>query len=164
MKTINTLLNEYYTKKGKNLTEYPKRSPYEQTTPEYDKTRRQETNRRRRQAILIILINEIPIHITETQTEQIRYWIDTFNPTFKEFHRQASDETIILALIFIQAKHANPKTKLKNYKITEKYNLTTSIFTTIQNRLIFKLMQTTPLTYNLQTRLNHEILQKGKGD
>ena len=164
MKTINTLLNEYYTNDGKNLTATPKRNPYEQTTSEYDKTRRQETNRRRRQAILTILINEIPIHITETQTNQIRYWINQFNTEFKEFHRQATDETIILALIMIQAKNTNPKLKIENYKINKKYNLNTPIFTLIQNRLIFKLLQTTPLVYNQQTHLNNEILQTGKGE
>ena len=157
---INHLIHKYYTPDGANKTANPRKHKNEQYTKQYTKQTRQQHNQRKRQAILSELLREAPILLTPTQTQQIRYWINQFNNDFKNFHRQASNETIILAFIIIQAKQANPKIQLENYKICHKYNLTCPIFTLIQNRLIFKLMQTTPLTYNQKKVLDNHIANK----
>ena len=158
--TIEKLLQKYYTPEGKNLTATEKRTKKEQTTTKYNKKRKQEHNQRKRQAILTQIIQELPFTLHKDRITQIRYWINTFNPTFKDFHRQATDETIILALILIQRKQQNKRIRIEDYTITQKYNLTTPIFINIQNELIFKLMQTTPLTYNQKIVLDNSIEDK----
>lgn len=162
MTDIKRLMNKYYSNDGKNMTGTPKRNKYEQTSKEYNKRQRTEYNLKLRQSILNGLLNEIPFHVTETQTQQIRYWITMFNKDFKNFHRQSSNETILLAFIFIQQKQVNKRINVEQYSISKKYNLTTPIFETIQNELIFQLMRTTPLQYNQKKVLDNSILQKGK--
>ena len=60
----------------------------------------------------------------------------------------------------IQQKHTNPRLNVEKYTISQKYNLNNTVFETIQNKLIFKLMRTLPLTYNQARHVNHEILIK----
>lgn len=162
MKDINQLLKEYYTADGENMTAIPKKSKSECYTNEYNKQQKMEANRKNRHLLLDQLLNEIPFHLHENQINNIRNWIDLFNPYWKHFHRQASNETILLAFIMIQRKQVNKRLKVEKFSISRKYNLTQAIFITIQNQLIFELMRTTPLTYTLSTKYNHEILKKGK--
>ena len=138
------------------LQKYEKPTSAERTSNEYTHKQKMEKTRKNKHLILDELLNEIPFTITETQEQQIRRWIDLFNDTWKEFHRQASNETIILALIFIQYKQANKGIKLEKYTITEKYKLTPAIFETIQNELIFQLMKTTELRYSQNKYYDHE--------
>lgn len=138
------------------LRKYEKPVLGERYTPEYKRKLHQETQKKHRHLILDELLNEITFPINSYQKQQIRYWIDRFNNEFKKFHRQASNETIILALIFIQYKQANKGIKLEKYTITEKYKLTPAIFETIQNELIFQLMKTTELRYSQNKYYDHE--------
>ena len=142
------------------LQKYEKPTRAERTSNEYTHKQKTEKTRKNKHLILDELLNEIPFTITETQEQQIRRWIDLFNDTWKEFHRQASNETIILALIFIQHKQSNPKIRTYEYSITTKYDLTDRKFEVIQNNLIFQLMRHTPLTYTLSKKYDHEILNK----
>ena len=162
MSDINRLINKYYRKDGKNLTGNIKINNAEIISNEYDKTLKSDNRRKHRHLLLDELLNEIPFRLNETQTLQIRYWIDNFNEDFKGFHRRSSNETIILAFIMIQRKNTNPKLNVEKFSISRKYNLTNLVFESIQNKLIFRLMQTTPLLYNQQVYVNHEILQEGK--
>ena len=162
MTDYNKLLNKYYRKDGKNLTGHIKIHNAEIISNEYDKTLKSDNRRKHRHLLLDELLNETPFRLNETQTLQIRYWIDNFNEDFKGFHRRSSNETIILAFIMIQRKNTNPKLNVEKFSISRKYNLTNLVFESIQNKLIFRLMQTTPLTYNQQVYVNHEILQEGK--
>ena len=138
------------------LRKYEKPVPGERYTPEYKRKLHNETQKKHRHLLLDELLNETPFTLKPYQKQQIQYWIDRFNNDFKKFHRQASNETIILALIFIQYKQANKGIKLEKYKITEKYNLTLPIFETIQNELIFQLMKTTELRYSQSKYYDHE--------
>ena len=160
MSDITRIINKYYTKDGKNMTATQKRNPYEQTNPEYTNKRKQEQKCNQRHIILKTLINEVPFHVTKDQENQIRYWINQFNKDFKNFHRQASNETIILAFIFIHRKHDKKRIEVEEYSISKKYHLTDKKFKVIQNNLIFKLMQTTPLQYNQKICLDNDILNK----
>ena len=139
------LIKKYYKKDGENMTADIRVNPAERHTNKYHNHIRQEQRNKHRYLLLQQLLNESPFYLNKDQIKQIEYWLDTFSDDFKGFHRKASEETIILALIFIQRKHTNPETKVYRYTISEKYNLTTPTFELIQNRLIFRLMQTTPL-------------------
>ena len=142
------------------LQKYEKQTPAERTSNEYTHEQKTEKAKKHKHLILDELLNEIPFQITETQTKQIRRWIDLFNPYWKDLHRQASNETIIIAFIFIQYKQANPKIRVHEYNIAKKYELTDRKFELIQNNLIFQLMKHTPLTYTLSKTYDHEILNK----
>ncbi len=144
------------------LTKYEKSTSAERYTTEYKRKLKQETARKNRHLILDELLTEIPFHITTDQETQIRYWIDRFNNNFKDFHRQASNETIILAFIIIQLKQENKRLNIEKLSISRKYNLTQRIFNNIQNELIFQLMKTTELRYTQSKYYNHEILKKGE--
>ena len=160
MENINHLIQKYYTPDEANLTANNKKAPGERYTNTYRQQQRQEANKKNRHQLLNTLLNETPFHLTKTQIQEIRYWIDTFNPYWKHFHRQSSDETILLAMIMIQEKHDNKRLKVEQYSISQKYKLTTPIFTNIQNQLIFELMRTTPLTYNQYTKFYKENNRK----
>lgn len=156
MVNYDKLFKKYYKKEGANLTAQPKTHKAEKSSNQSRKQRRLQASQKHRYLILQQLKKEVPFHITKTQTEQIKYWITTFNDNFKNFHRKASEETIILALILIQHKQANPKIQIERYSISKKYKLTLPKFTLIQNRLIFYLMGTTELTYTLKIKEIHE--------
>lgn len=132
----------------------------ESTSNEYRKKQRLEANRKHRHLILDGLLNEIGFTLTHNEIAQIRYWIDTFNPHWKEFHRQSKNETIILAMIMIQYKTRNTQLRINKFSISKKYNLTSSKFELIQNRLIFLLMKYTPLTYAQSNKYDNYILNK----
>lgn len=160
MNDIKQLIDKYYKSDGMNLTATDKPRPAERTSNEYRKQNRLEENRKHRHLILDQLLNEIPFYLNEVQVQQIRYWIDTFNTDFKNFNRNSSNETIILAFMMIQRKKVNPRLNVERFTISRKYDLNNTKFITIQNRLIFQLMRTTQLVYNQSRYYNHNILEK----
>lgn len=155
MTNINRLLNKYYTSEGGNLTAHDKINKAEKTSREYNIKQKREQYRRNRHLILDQLLTEIPFTLTNNQVQQIRFWIDRFNDNFKDFHKNSSNETIILAFIMIQWREKYPKTNISDYSITTKYDLNNQKFTLIQNRLIFQLMRTTELTYTQSKYVNN---------
>ena len=163
MTNYNKLINKYYKSEGKNNTEYFKINSSEKRTPSYNKKLKKQEALRNRYLILDSLLNEIPFHISLNQVQQVKYWLFRFNDNFKNFNRRVSNETIILAFIFIQYMKVNPKRRVDDYPICEKYDLTQSVFLTIQNRLIFELMRTTELVYTQSNYYNHEYLIKNGG-
>ena len=154
------LINKYYRPDGKNNTGHQHINPSEKLGNEYNKKIRMESRRKNRHLILDELVTEFPFHMTKNQIQEIRHWIDTFNDDFKNFHRNSSNETIILALLFIQQKKVNPKINPDKYSIAAKYDLNSNKFSLIQNRLIFKLMGTIQLKYQYQTHVNQKTIQK----
>ena len=162
MTDINKLISKYYRPDGKNKTGNIKLNKAEIISNEYDQQLKTDHRRKHRHLLLDQLLNEIPFRLTNPQIQQIRYWIDTFHPYWKQFHRQASDETILLAFIMIQRKQQNKRLKVNRFTISRKYNLTNAIFITIQNQLIFQLMRTTPMVYTQSKYYNHQIIEKGQ--
>lgn len=144
----------------KLLMKYEKPTAAEKTSREYDYKQKMEKAKKHKHLLLDQLLNEITFTLDKTQVDQIRRWIDLFNPYWKDFHRQASNETIILAFIFIQYKQVNPKLRIYEHSICTKYKLTDRKFEVIQNNLIFQLMKHTPLTYTLSTKYDNDILNK----
>ena len=162
MSNIEYLLTKYYKKEGANLTAHQKINKAEKHTPRYNKKIKREQYRRNRHLILKQLLNETPFTLKQYQIDQIKYWIDRFNDDFKSFHRNSSNETILLAFIMIQQMHTDKGMNINKYSISKKYNLTLSKFETIQNQLIFRLMKTTELRYSQSKHYNHEKLNKEK--
>ena len=160
MTDIKKLLNTYYKNDGKNLTGSFQIQNAERLSNDYDLKLKSDNRRKHRHLLLDELILEVPFNLHDNQIQQIRYWIDTFNEDFKGFNRRASNETIILAFIMMQRKNTNPKLNVEKFSISKKYNLNNTVFESIQNRLIFRLMQTLPLTYSQARYVNHEILEK----
>lgn len=158
MTDIHELINKYYKPVGKNTTAIPTITPAEKTSKEYNRQMKKKQYNRHRHLILDELLSEIPYHYTRNDIITIKYWIDRFNDNFKEFHRQASNETIILAFLMILWKQKNPRLKIHESRISRKYGLNRDKFELIQNRLIFKLMRTTELTYNQAEYVNQEYL------
>lgn len=154
MTDINFLLNKYE-KDHQN-----KRVKGECTSNEYRQKQRQEAARKNRHLILDQLLNEVTFTLNNVEIQQIRYWIDTFNSHFKEFHRQSKNETIILAMIMIQYKTRNTQLRIGKFRICKTYDLTDSKFALIQNRLIFLLMKYTPLTYMESKAYDNYLLNK----
>ena len=158
--SIERIIGKYYKPDGANITGTMKPNSAERTSNSYRKQCRLEENRKHRHLILDQLLNEIPFHLNEVQVQQIRYWIDQFNQDFKNFNRNSSNETIILAFIMVQRKKVNPRLNVERFSISRKYDLNNTKFITIQNRLIFQLMRTTQLVYNQSRYYNHNILEK----
>ena len=158
MTDITELMNKYYKKIGQNPTEIENIRPSEKRSSEYNKRLKRTQYNRHRHLILDELLIEIPHHYTTSEIESIRYLIDRFNDNFKDFHRQSSNETIILAFLMIYWKQKNPKLKVSELPISRKYDLNKDKFELIQNRLIFQLMRTTELTYSQAKYVNHEYL------
>ena len=148
MTDISKLIGKYYKKQGENMTSEFKINRAEKHTPKYNRKLKKQQYNRHRHLILDELLTEIPYRFTDSEIQGVRYWIDRFNDDFKEFHRQSSNETIILAFLLIYWKQKNPKLNISRLSIAKQYDLNEAKFTLIQNRLIFQLMRTTELTYN----------------
>lgn len=160
MTNITKLMRKYYKKEGENPTAEFKINKAEKHSPEYNRKLKKHQYNKHRHLILDTLLNEAPFTLNPYQIEQIRYWLDKFNDNFKEFHRNSSNETIILAFIMIQWKVKNPKIHIGSFAISRKYNLTNQKFELIQNRLIFQLMRTTELTYNQRKWQKNNTLEQ----
>lgn len=121
----------------------------------------------RRLDLLQQLTHEIPFNINNQQKAQVEHLIRRFNNKFKKLHRNASEETIILAFIFYIRKMEEPKTQVGQYSIARKKGLNENIFITIICRIGQDYMQTAPLnnttiysydndiTYNVNTPLTN---------
>ncbi len=139
--------------------------PGEKRSQKYNNTKRTENKLRQRLNILDQLINELPetSKINKDQKTLCRNLIITFNTDFKYLHRQAKDDTIILAFIFYQKKLEKPGLILQDYKICTKHELTTPIFLNICCRIANYYMVTSPINIRLTTSYDHELLIKNGG-
>ena len=160
MTDIKKLLHTYYKTDGKNPAGNFKINNAEMISNEYDLKLKSDNRRKHRHLLLDELLLETPFNLHGNQVTQIRYWIDTFNEDFKGFHRRSSNATILLSFIMMQRKNTNPKLNVEKFTKKTTNKKKNNINKSIQNRLIFRLMQTLPLTYNQARYVNHEILEK----
>lgn len=142
------------------LKKYEKPTKAERYSNEYQNKINQEAAKKNRHLILDELIGEVPFTVKKSHEDTIRMWIDDFSTEFKDFHRQASDETIILAFIFLMRKEDYPYLNVSNYAISKKYGVTPKVFELIICRLVLKLLKTMPIIYRQSVRKDHDILQK----
>ena len=111
------------------------------------------------------LNKELPysIKLNKSEKEVTTSIIETFNEDLKYLHRQASEEAIILSIIFTIKKRIKPELNIehKDYcKIFQKYNLSYPMLTTILSRLCNYYMLHNPQVIRQTTRYDHEILYK----
>ena len=111
----------------------------------------------------MLLVDKLSLEVkyfflTPSQKATVKYLVRVFNENFKDLHRQASDETIILAFIFYLKKLDTPKLQLKNYKITKKYNLTDAVFELILCRITNYFMIHHPVYLTTSVRDDHDKL------
>ena len=130
---------------------------------EYKKKIRDETKRKHRHLIFDeLLVEAETLHLTQDQINIVRYLIDDFNEEFKQLHRNASEEAVVLAFMFYVKKIMAPKTRLSSYKVTSKYKLTNNMFETILCRMLLKFMKKCPIVpYRNYRGDEHEQLLKG---
>ena len=134
----------------------------EKRTPEYETMIKQQQRTRQRLIKLDTLIAETPVNINPSQKQQLQHLI-TEHPNFKNLHGNASEECIILAMIFYLKKTENPSIKIDRYRVSQKYNLTHNTFETIICKLLQSTLEKTPIKPTTNTEDNHEIiLKKGK--
>ena len=136
--------------------------PGECHSPEYQLQNKITQRIKNRHLILDELLLEIPFKLHEYEIQRIRYFIDTFTD-FKTFHRRVSNETILLAFIFLMRTLTNPKTDVEKFRISKKYGLTNPVFRLIICRLNEQLMMTAPLILRQTRHYNQEILYKEGG-
>ena len=139
----------------------PPYAPGEVRSNEYEKTIKQKTNLQNKLEIAENLFQEIPIHLTRQDKEEVRHLIQMY-PNFKTLHKRASNETIILAFIFYTKIPYNSDIKINNYTITTKYNLTHNTFELILCRLTLNYLKELYIIPREPQETNHEILSKGE--
>lgn len=135
--------------------------PGEERSLEYNNKIRLKSRLKHRMLIVDELCLEAKyLILTDSQKDTVKYLVKLFNDDFKSLHRQASEETIILAFIFYLKKLDTPKIQLKNYRITKKYNLTDTIFELIICRIADHYMKNSPVYLTTTMRDNHEEMVK----
>ena len=141
--------------------------PGEQRSREYNNRIQKQHKYKNRITILNQLNQELPysIKLNKYEKEVTTSIIETFNEDLQYLHRQASEEAIILSIIFTIKKRIKPQLNIehKDYcKIFQKYNLTYPMLTTILSRLCNYYMLHNPQVIRQTTRYDHEILYKQK--
>lgn len=151
MTDINTLLKKY----SKPYV------PGEQRNPEYNRKIKQERSIKRRISKTYDIYTELPFTLTTTQQDLVTHLIIT-NPNFKALHRKASEETIILAIIFYVKKQEDTRIQINKYRITRKYQLTHHTFETILCHLLHEQLKRMYIIPREPPATDHNLLYKGE--
>lgn len=130
---------------------------------ETKKKMRYESKRKNRHLIFDELRNKADtINLSPNQVKVIRYIIDDFNEDFKNLHRKASEETIILAFIFYVKKIEKPSIRLESYRICREYGLSNHVFEIIVCRMLLKFMKKCPIRPTINYSKDHDqLLREG---
>jgi hypothetical protein len=128
---------------------------------EYEKQIKQKQRVKARHLIAEDLFNEVPFELNTYEKEHVHHLIDVY-PNFRELHGRASNETIILALIFYTKISTDTDIKLYNYQISGKYNLTHTTFELIICRLALNYLKEVYIIPRQPKKTDHEIVSKGK--
>jgi len=120
-----------------------------------------DVRRKNRHLLLSELIHESNnLSLTDSQVQLVRYFIDDFHDDFKELHRRASEETIILAFIFYTMKLENPSIRLESYRIFGTYGLTDHIFEIVLCRMMSHFIRKCPITPVESYKDHHDIINR----
>lgn len=141
------------------LKKYEKPTSAERYTKEYKRKLKQKQRIKNRHLLLDELINEIPFHLTNTEIDTIRYFIDTVKD-FNRLHRRTSNKGILLAMIFLMRTLTKPKTNVDEYSISKKYGLNNTNFRLIICRLNNEILMSLPITIHETKKDNYEYLEK----
>lgn len=138
--------------------------PGEQRSREYNTRIQKQHKYKNRINTLNTLNKELPysIRLNKYEKEVTASIIETFNEDLKYLHRQATEEQIILSIIYTIKKRIKPELTLNKdkYPIFTRYRLTYPMLTTILSRLCNYYMLHNPQVIRQTTRYDHEILYK----
>ena len=138
--------------------------PGEQRSREYNTRIQKQHKYKNRINTLNTLNKELPysIRLNKSEKEVTASIIETFNEDLKYLHRQATEEQIILSIIYTIKKRIKPELTLNKdkYPIFTRYRLTYPMLTTILSRLCNYYMLHNPQVIRQTTRYDHEILYK----
>ena len=141
-------------------------TPGEKRSREYNTRIQKQHKYKNRLTTLETLNQELPhsIQLNRDEKEVATSIIKTFNTDIKYLHRQATEEQIILTIIYTLKKRIKPELTLNKdkYPIFNRYGLTYPIITTILSRLCNYYMLHNPQVIYETTRYDHEILYKQK--
>ena len=143
------------------LNRYQTYVPGETRTSEYEKQIKQKQSIKDKLEIAETLFHETPFHLTDNDKEQVRHLIRMY-PNFKDLHKTASNETIILAFIFYIKINQNTSIRIQKYTITRKYNLTHNTFEIILCKLILNYLREVYIIPTEPSDIDHNILYKGE--
>lgn len=138
--------------------------PGEKRSNKYNNRKKIEAKIRSRIRLLHQLLQVLPesLLLNKDQVMLCENLVKTFI-NFKYLHRQASEETILLAFIFYQLKLDKPGIKIEKYTISHKYKLTTSVYVNIVSRIANYYMLNSPLNIKQTTAYDHDLLIKNGG-
>lgn len=125
--------------------------PGEQQSPSTKKTNRNYNKLQERYRILEDTLQTLHFPVTQNEKEQIQTLIRKYNNQFKTLHHNASQETIITAMIITIKKAHDP---------TITYDLNNNIILTITSRILEDYMKNTPIIPQTTYKYDHEILLK----
>ena len=129
-------------------------SPYvpgEIRSNEYNRKIKNNSKLKHRILVLDSLNNELPdnIKLQKHEKELIIGVLKVFKFNFKDIHRQASEEAILLSIIFHVKKRVKPNLQLEDYPIFDKYGLTNPMLVTILTRLLnYYMLHSHEVIYN----------------
>ena len=136
----------------------------EQRSTETKKRMRHNRKLKNRYLILDELLNESEqLTLTPNQYMLVKDLIRDFNSRFKELHKQAKEETIILAFIFFAKKVKDTRTKVSKWKICKDYGLTDHVFEIILCKLTLSFMERCPIVPREYGQQDHdELIREGR--
>ena len=138
--------------------------PGEKRSNEYEKKIKREQRLKSRLIKLDLILNDAKtLLITPNQKAQVEFLIKKHSNEFKELHRTASEETIILAFIFYVKMMEDISVKIDRYSISKQYNLTHNTFETIICRLAKQYILKRSIPPTLTTDYDHEIMLETRG-
>ena len=136
--------------------------PGEKRSKEYNRQIKIESRHKNRIQILNQLNNELPysIKLNKYEKELCTAVLEVFKNDIKHLNRQASEEQIILSIIYTIKKRVKPRLQIEEYSIFKKYELNCNTLLTILCRLTNYYMVHNPLVIHETTRYDHELLSK----
>ena len=135
--------------------------PGEKTSKEYNRQLKQSEAVKSRHLTAECLFNEVTFTLKQYEKDHVHHLIDMY-PNFKDLHKTASNETIILAFIFYTKIPYNTNIKLNKYYITSKYNLTHNTFEIIICRLTLNYLRELYIIPYEPKDIDHNLLYKGE--
>lgn len=134
---------------------------------EYEAKIKQEKRLNEKLDLTDTICNEIPFKFTKTQKQHVKELIQTF-PNFKALHTKASNEEIILSLIFYVKGLETHKNLIQDYPEVihqiikpEKQKLYPKTFEIIMWKINLHYIQKTPILPKEPENIDHNILYKG---
>ena len=141
------------------LKQYEKPTLAERYSTEYKRRQKQQQRIKNRHLLLDALLNEVPFTLPKSEINIIHYLINTI-PDIKVLHRQASNEVILLAMIFLMRTLRKPKTNVDEYSISKKHGLNNTNFRLILCRLNREILEHNPLMIRETRKDNYQYLEK----